>query len=103
MSAQLREEKLYECEVKRIRIVEGKRSPFWKVKSVRDAVEDGDLEFRCKDCHGAVKLFRRQVAHVAAPHVEHMERADSEYCAAGMYFRQANDGRSQRLSERPVA
>lgn len=103
MSTQPREEKLYECEVKRIRIIEGKRSPFWKVKTVREAVEDGDSEFRCKDCHGAVKLFRRQIARAAAPHVEHMERADSEYCAAGMYFRQATDGRTQRLSERPVA
>lgn len=102
MSTLLREEKLYECEVKRIRMVDGKRSPFWKVKTVREAVEDGDSEFRCKDCHGEVKLFRRQVARVAAPHVEHVHRSDSEYCPAGMYFRQATDGRSQRLSESPV-
>lgn len=102
MIAQPKEEKLYECEVKRIKILEGKRSPFWKLKSVREAVEDGDSEFRCKDCHGAVKLFRRHVAHAPAPHVEHQLRSDSEHCPAGMYFKKAKDGRVPRLSEAPI-
>ena len=75
-----KEEKLYECEVKRIRVTNGKRSFFWKLKSVREALEDDDKEFRCKDCHGEVKLFRRSVAQVATPHVEHKRRQDSEYC-----------------------
>ncbi|HEY4357276.1 MAG TPA: hypothetical protein VGN16_16115 [Acidobacteriaceae bacterium] len=97
-----REEKIYECDVKRIRIVNGKRYFFWKVKTVREALEDEDKEFRCKDCRGEVKLFRRHVAHAAAPHVEHKRRQDSEYCPAGMYFKMATDERTPRLSEFPV-
>lgn len=95
-------EKIYTCEVKRTRIIEGQRSRFWKEKPVREAVEDEDVEFRCKDCHGAVKLFRKHVAHAAAPHVEHKLRQDSEYCAGGMYFKAATDGRTPRISEFPV-
>lgn len=98
-----KEEKLYECEVKRIRVTNGKRSFFWKLKSVREALEDNDTEFRCKDCHGEVKLFRRHAAHAAAPHVEHKRRQDSEYCPTGMYFKAATDQRTPRLSEHPVA
>jgi len=95
-------EKMYECEVKRTRILSGQRSFFWKTKTVREAVEDNDTIFRCKDCHGEVKLLRRHVAHAAAPHVEHKLRQDSEYCEGGMYFKAADDGRTPRLSEFPV-
>ena len=95
-------ESFFECEVKRIRIIDGKRSNFWKVKTVKDALDDNDAEFRCKDCHGKVKLFRQRLAHAAAPHVEHTLREDSGYCPAGMYFRAATDGREPRLSEFPV-
>ena len=99
---QSKEEKLYECEVKRYRKIEGKRIPFWKTKTVLEALEDQDTEFRCKDCHGAVKLFKRRVAAVPAPHVEHTSREDSEYCPSGVYFKEATDGREPRLSEMPV-
>ncbi len=96
-------EKIYECEVKRRRVSpEGGYKPFWKAKTVVEALADGDTEFRCKDCHGQVKLFRKHVAHAAAPHIEHKERSDSEYCPSGMYFREATDGRLPRLSEAPV-
>lgn len=95
-------EKIYECEVKRIRVLQGVRSSFWKVKTVREAVEDNDAEFRCKECHGQVKLLKRHVAHAAAPHVEHVSRLDSEFCPEGMYFKAATDGRVPRLSESPV-
>ncbi len=96
-------EKFYECEVKRRRVrAKGGYEPFWKVKQIAEALVDLDTEFRCKDCGGAVKLFRRHVANGAAPHIEHKLRSDSEYCSAGMYFLQATDGRSPRLSEHPV-
>ena len=40
-------EKLYECEVKRRRVrAGGGYEPFWKVKTVADAILDGDTEFR---------------------------------------------------------
>ncbi len=96
-------EKIYECEVKRVRVLEGKRSFFWKLKTVREALEDNDVEFRCKDCHGQVKLIKRQIARAPAPHVEHKSLQDSEYCASGMLFQSATDGREPRLSEFPVA
>lgn len=102
-TAAVAREKIYECEVKRKRLLPtGGYGPFWKTKSVIDAIADDDTEFRCKDCHGQVKLFRKHVAHAAAPHIEHKERSDSEYCPAGMYFREATDGREPRLSENPV-
>ena len=97
-----KKEQMFECEVKRIRVIDGKRSFFWKLKSVREALEDNDTEFRCKDCHGEVKLLKRQVARVATPHVEHKLRQDSEYCPIGLHFQASTDGRIPRESEFPV-
>ncbi len=55
-------EKLYECEVKRRRVrVGGGYEPFWKVKTVADAILDGDTEFRCKECP-------RPIEAAQAPH-----------------------------------
>jgi hypothetical protein len=103
-SATAIKEKLFECEVKRrrLRASGSGYEPFWKVKNVGEALVDGDTEFRCKDCHGSVKLHKRHVATGPAPHVEHKLRGDSEYCSGGMYFRQATDGRETRLSAAPV-
>ena len=96
-------EKLYECEVKRRRVAaKGGYEPFWKVKNVGDALVDGDTEFRCKDCHGKVKLHKQRVATGAEAHAEHTSKQDAEYCPSGMHFRAAEDGRSARLSEAPV-
>jgi hypothetical protein len=97
-------EKLYECEVKRRRVSPTGRGyePFWKVKSLEEALADGDTEFRCKDCHGAVKLHKRNMATGPEAHVAHKLRIDSEYCVAGGYFREAADGRATRLSSAPV-
>ena len=100
----MEKEKLYECEVRRRRLHPPMNGYewFWKVRSVQDAVEDGDTDYRCKDCHGAVKIHKRKLPHGPASHVEHKSRADSEYCVAGMYFRQAKDGRTPKLSSAPV-
>lgn len=97
-------EKIYECEVKRRKRRESGTGyePFWKVKSVQEALDDNDTEFRCKDCHGALKLHRRKVAHGPASHAEHLTRSDSEYCATGMYFQKATDEREPRMSASPV-
>jgi hypothetical protein len=98
-----REAKLYECEVKRRRVkVGGGYEPFWKVKTVADAIVDADTEFRCKDCGGAVKLFKTHKGGVALAHAEHKNREDSEYCPSGMYFKKATDGREPRPSQNPV-
>jgi hypothetical protein len=98
-----RETKLYECEVKRRRVkAGGGYEPFWKTKVVAEAVVDADTEFRCKDCGGAVKLFKRRTENGPAPHVEHKLKGDSEYCPAGIHFLKATDGREPRISQFPV-
>ena len=56
-------EKFYECEVKRRRVrAAGGYEAFWKVKPIAVALVDEDTEFRCKDCAGPVKLFRRRIS-----------------------------------------
>jgi len=96
-------EKIYECEVKRRRVkAGGGYEPFWKVKEVAVALADADTEFRCKDCNGPVKLFKRNVESGVTPHVEHKLKSDSEYCPSGLHFLKATDGREPRLSSAPV-
>jgi hypothetical protein len=94
-------ETIYDCEVKRLYMRDGEKRWQWVTASVSDAVGHGDTHYRCKDCHGAVKLHGKNVANGPAPHVEHKSRQDSEYCPAGIYFRQ-NPGRERRLSTKPV-
>ena len=98
-------EKIYECEVKRrrVRATGSGYEPFWKTKTLVEALVDGDTEFRCKDFHGAVKLHKRNLPTGPAVHVAHKLRNDSEYCASGAYFLYATDGRAARLSGTPVA
>lgn len=96
-------ERFYECEVKRRRVrASGGYEPFWKVKPIADALMDEDTEFRCKDCGGAVKLFRRHTKNAPPPHIEHKLKSDSEYCTAGLHFLKATDGREPRMSSAPV-
>ena len=96
-------EKIYECQVKRRRLrAGGGYEPFWKLKTVVEALSDEDKEFRCSDCTGAVTLHRRQVADAPPPYVTHKFKTDSEYCPAGLTFRKATDGRQPRRSQHPV-
>lgn len=95
------DERIYHCEVKKLFMRGNEKRGEWVTVAVADAIRDGITLFRCKDCHGAVKLHGKHVAHGPAPHVEHRSRQDSEYCPAGMYFRQ-NPGRVPRLSSLPV-
>lgn len=97
-------EMIYECQVKRRRVrATGGYEPFWKLKTVVEALDDSDTEFRCKDCFGPVKLNVRTVTEGAAPrHMKHKLRSDSEYCPGGLYFRTSTDGRLPRISEAPV-
>jgi hypothetical protein len=94
-------EQIYSCEVKKLFLrAKGKRFE-WVTSTVSDALRDLVTEFRCKDCHGPVRLHGKRVENGPAPHVEHKLRQDSEYCPSGMYFRQ-NPGREPRLSSSPV-
>lgn len=96
-------EKIYECQVKRRRLKSGGGyEPFWKLKTVIEALSDDDTEFRCAHCSGAVKLHRRFVTDAPPPYISHKLKTDSEYCTAGSFFRNATDGRRPRLSEHPV-
>ena len=96
-------EKFYECEVKRRQLkAAGGDEPFWKVKTIADALIDNDTEFRCKFCGGPLKVFHRSGENAPPPHVEHKLRSDAEYCSAGLYFLKATDGREARMSQAPV-
>ncbi|SNT09789.1 hypothetical protein SAMN05421770_104152 [Granulicella rosea] len=96
-------EKIYECEVKRRRVkAGGGYEPFWKVKPVADALVDADTEFRCKDCHGAVKLLGKTNKPGSPAYVEHKLPEDSAVCANGLLFRKATDGREPGVSAHPV-
>lgn len=95
------DERIYECEVKKLFVRDGVKRWEWVISTVAGAIHEGAREFRCKDCHGAVRLHGKHVPHGPTPHVEHRSRQDSEYCPAGMYFRQ-HPGREPRLSKMPV-
>ena len=96
-------ERFYECEVKRLRVrAAGGYEPFWKVKPISVALEDNDTEFRCKDCYGVVKVFKRRSEDGPATHIEHKLKSDSEYCVNGLLFKRATDGREPRHSTHPV-
>jgi hypothetical protein len=95
-------EKLFQCHVQRRRVrAAGGYEFYWKVKSVAEAVADGDTGFRCMDCHGSVKLYNR-AAPPNLPHVEHRSLNDAEFCSSSILFRQATDGRTARLAPSPV-
>ena len=96
-------EMIHECQVKRRRVrAAGGYEPFWKLKTVAEALADSDTEFRCKDCFGAVKLNVRTAADEATRHMKHKVKSDSEFCPSGLHFRQSTDGRAPRLSAMPV-
>lgn len=96
------DEQIYECEVTPpFRTESGQRELRWTVKPVREVMEQELTEYRCKDCHGAVRLLGKHAAHGPAPHAIHRSRQDSEYCPSSYYFKQ-NPGRKPRLSEDPV-
>jgi hypothetical protein len=92
---------IYECEAKRPVIREGVKVRDWLIKPVIDVITEQLDEYRCKDCHGRIKLLRKLVANGPAPHAVHISRQDSEHCRSGYYFRQ-NPERTHRMSSNPV-
>ena len=96
-------EKMFECEVKRRRVrAGGGYEPFWKIKQVAVALVDNDTEFRCKDCHGGVKVLGKTNKAGAPAHVEHKLASDAAYCVSGLAFQRATDGRVSRWSENRI-
>ncbi len=49
-----------------------------------------------------MKLLGRNSKVGTVPYVEHKSAADSEFCANGILFKKATDGREPKLSEHPV-
>jgi len=94
-------EKIYKCEAKKPVMHNGVKVREWRVVAVREVIEEKLSEYRCKDCHGRVRLHGKRVKDGPAPHAEHFSKQDSEYCPMGMYFRQ-NPGRQPRLFLQPV-
>ncbi|HEX3821634.1 MAG TPA: hypothetical protein VHW45_14970 [Candidatus Sulfotelmatobacter sp.] len=95
-------DQIYTVEVRKTFRISGDDVLRWVERPVSEVIpEKGSALYRCKDCHGKVKLFDKHVPHAAAPHAEHVSKQDSEYCPAGMYFRQ-NPGREPRLSLSPI-
>lgn len=95
-------DQIYEVEVKKsFRDPGGVVTLRWVVKPVADVIADELTNYRCKECHGKVRLHGRHVQHGPAPHAEHCSRQDSEYCPLGIYFRQ-DPGRTPRLSGNPI-
>lgn len=101
MRSKIMKEQIYECEAKKLFLRNGQKRWEWVVMPVKQAIEDGVISFRCKDCHGVVRLHNQRIAQGPEPHIEHKSRQDSEYCPLGMHFRQ-NPGREPRLSSNPV-
>jgi hypothetical protein len=95
------QDNIYECEAKRLVIRNGQKVREWRPTRVADVIAEKLDEYRCKDCHGRIKLLRKLVQHGPAPHAVHMSKQDSEYCPSGFYFRQ-HPGREPRLSLSPV-
>src|SRR6266404_641054 len=59
----LMDEKIYHCEVRKLYRIDGIKERKWVEMPVKKALEEGATEFRCKDCHGAVKLHGKNVTH----------------------------------------
>jgi hypothetical protein len=95
------QDNIYECEAKKLMMQDGVKTREWRTARVIDVIQDELDEYRCKDCKGRIKLFRKHAANAPAPHAVHVSRQDSEYCRSGYYFRQ-NPGRTHRMSEHPV-
>jgi hypothetical protein len=96
-------EKMFQCHVQRRRTrAAGGYEFFWKVKSVAEAVTDGDVGFRCMDCHGSVKLYNRSALPPNVAHVEHRSANDAEFCSSSIVFQKATDGRVARIAPSPV-
>ena len=82
-------EKIYECQVKRRRLkLGGGYEPFWKLKSVTEALIDDDTEFRCPDCTGAVKLTvimcripRRRTSLISSRAIRNIARPASSFAS----------------------
>ncbi len=99
------EEPIFECEIKKPFKRDGVTRWEWTVVPVREAIAANGsgtkAGARCKHCHGHVKLLGKHIAKSPAPHAVHGSKQDSEYCAAGFYFKQ-HPGRIPRVSLQPV-
>jgi hypothetical protein len=78
-------EKIYECEVKRLHQKKDSQRYWDWIRRRVDLIERGDL-IRCYECKGKVRLHKKKVPNGPQDHVEHSIREDSEGCSLGHYF-----------------
>lgn len=79
--------KMYDCDVKVLFKVDGKKEHRWMKRSVSDVAKASSKDgIRCTHCHGRVRIHKQKVAHGPADHVEHIEHDDSVNCLGGMHF-----------------
>lgn len=74
------------CEQKKLFKIEEKKEREWVEVDVSELISGSQVDIRCVHCHGRVRVYKQQVEHSPADHVEHMSRQDSEYCRGGQYF-----------------
>lgn len=90
--------KMYSCEVKRRRVVDGEERRDWFTKEV-GTLQDGEL-IRCLHCHGKVRIHRQRVEHGPQDHVEHLSSDDANHCRGGAAFHGTEA--DHRMSPTPV-
>lgn len=81
----MKKEKIYECEVRRLFIVDGKRVSKWVRRNASDVNREDQI--RCHSCRGKVRLHVKQELNGPRDHVEHTSRQDSEGCPLGYHYR----------------
>ena len=76
------------CDKKTLFLRDGMKVEDWKevgVSILTSGAAKGQI--RCKHCHGAVRVHKRQKLDGPVDHVEHLSRQDSERCKGGVYFK----------------
>lgn len=80
--------KMIDCEMKKLFKVEGVKSARWIVREVKGLEETptgGTI--RCRHCRGPVRFYKQKFRDGPVDHVDHVNRVDSEGCAAGAHFK----------------
>lgn len=80
----MKKEKIYECEVKRLHQIDGKRFWKWIIKSATE-IEKSE-KIRCNLCKGKVRLHKQRISAGPKDHVEHIHQEHSKICPNGFYF-----------------
>jgi len=70
--------KMYECEVKKLFMEQGKEVWKWVLRPVSSLGSGEQPGIRCMHCNGAVRVHKQTAENGPADHVEHLSHEDSE-------------------------